>query len=286
MSNSQLNFNLLTGREIGDIQDKANQNLGQYRKTNQILREDIFNILEKNSKVLYYPYNDDEVCAFIVRRKGKFFTVINTQIPLEKQIFAAAHELYHLWYSKVDKWDLLHNMIVENQIESNESISKEEAKANRFAAEFLVPKTLLINEIDARRLKKDKLEVKDIIGLMDVFLMPYKTIVRRLFEIDLISEEQCNQFLTIPDRKENEGIMLWQKRLELCTRNNEKTMRKKLSTLVNMSLEAYKQEAITFEKLTYLLTLASQKPEQYSIFDKNETLPSEEEVLRLLEEDE
>ena len=283
MSNSQLN--ILSETDIKDVQDKANQALGQFRKTSQIMREDVFNVLEANSKVLYYPYNDDEVCAFIVRRRGIFFTVINTQIPLEKQVFAAAHELYHLWYSKVEKWELLRSMIVDNQIENTGRLHREEAKANRFAAEFLVPKSLLVNELDARKLKKDKVKIKDIVGLMDVFLMPYKTIVRRLMEIEVISEGQCSCFLAIPDRNENDGVLLWQKRLELCARNNERTMRKKLGNLVDVSLDAYDKQAITYEKLEYLLSLAQQKPEQYNVFSKDDLLPTEAEVRNMLEED-
>lgn len=283
MSNSQLN--ILSETDIKDVQDKANQALGQFRKTSQIMREDVFNVLEANSKVLYYPYNDDEVCAFIVRRRGRFFTFINTQIPLEKQVFAAAHELYHLWYSKVEKWELLRSMIVDNQIENTGRLHREEAKANRFAAEFLVPKSLLINELDARKLKKDKVKIKDIVGLMDVFLMPYKTIVRRLMEIEVISEGQCSCFLAIPDRNENDGVLLWQKRLELCARNNERTMRKKLGNLVDVSLDAYDKQAITYEKLEYLLSLAQQKPEQYNVFSKDDLLPTEAEVRNMLEED-
>jgi Zn-dependent peptidase ImmA (M78 family) len=286
MSNSQIIHKLLNESEIKEIQDKANQALGRLKKTSQIMREDVFNILETNSKVLYYPYNDDEICAFIVRRRGKFFTFINTQIPLEKQIFAAAHELYHLWYSKVKKWELLHSVIIDNQIENTGRLNKEEAKANRFAAEFLVPKNLLVNELDARELKRETVEMKDIIGLMDVFLMPYKTIIRRLHEIEFISKKQCDQFLVISDRDENDGVMLWQKRLELCARNNQRTMRKKLGNLVDRSLEAYEQEAITFDKLAYLLSLAQQKPEQYNINARTPILPSEEEVLKMLEEEE
>lgn len=93
--------------------------------------------LHKNFRQLYYPYNDDEICAFIVRRRGKFFTFINTQIPLEKQIFAAAHELYHLWYSKIEKWELLRSIIVDNQIENTGRLNKEEAKAIGSRRSFL-----------------------------------------------------------------------------------------------------------------------------------------------------
>lgn len=74
-------------------------------------------------------------------------------------------------------------------------------------------------------------------------------------------------------------------RLKLCARNNERTMRKKVGNLVDVSLEAYEKQAITFDKLAYLLSLAQQKPEQYSIYPKTEILPSEAEVRKMLEED-
>lgn len=285
MTNSPVNLNLLTQEEIRGIQDKANRALGEYLKTNQIIRDDVFNILELNTKTLYYPCNDDEICAFIVKRMGKYFTFINTEIPLEKQVFAAAHELYHLWYSNIDKWELLNSVILDNQIENNGELSREEAKANRFAAELLVPKSILTNELEIRKIRRDQVELKDIIGLMDVFLMPYKTIVRRLYEIEFIDGQQCKEFLLIPDRDENEGVMLWQKRLEICNRNNERTKRKKLGNLVDLSIKGYEQNLITFDKLAYLLGLTEQSPQHYDIKEKIESLPSEDEVLKMLEED-
>jgi Zn-dependent peptidase ImmA (M78 family) len=232
MSSSPITLYPLSEDECKNIETEANKKLGEYKKTNQIIREDIFNILEKNSKTLYYPINDNEVCGFIVKRGVKYFVNINTGIPLEKQLFAAAHELYHLWFTN-ESWEVLNSLILDDQ--SNREVTKEEHKANRFAAEFLVPKQVILTEIDIRGLKRNSIELKDIIELMDVFLMPYKTIVRRLLEVEYINEEQCQEFLIIPDRNNNEGVLLWQKRLGLCHRNNEITKKTKFGNYMRVS---------------------------------------------------
>ena len=282
MSNSSINLNLLTEEECKDIEKEANKRLGEYKKTSQIIREEVFNILEKNSTVLFYPIKDNEISAFIVIHGVKHFVMLNTEIPLEKQLFAAAHELYHLWYTK-ESWEVLKSLILDGQL--NGGVSKEEHKANRFAAEFLVPKQVILSELDTRGLKRNIIELKDIIELMDIFLMPYKTIVRRLHEVEYINEKQCKEFLLIPDRNDNDGVLLWQKRLGLCQRNNEKTQKKKFGNLIDTSLALYENKQITYEKLKYLLELVGQTPAEYNISEPVITLPSEEEILKFMEEE-
>lgn len=151
-----------------------------------------------NCRTLYYPIEDDDICGFVYKFKDKKFVYLNSFIPLEKQIFAAAHELYHIWYSDIDKGELL-------------------------------------------------------------------------------NEE---------DRKEDTGVMLLQKRLSLCKRNNERTMEIKLDKIIDMSLELYEKKQITYEKLQYLLSLANMKPSDFNVYEENIELPSEEEILKILEEEE
>ncbi|HEX3046957.1 MAG TPA: ImmA/IrrE family metallo-endopeptidase [Bacillota bacterium] len=282
MSNSPINLSILSEEDIKNIETEAYKRLGEYRKTNQIIREEIFTILEKNCTVIYYPIADNEICAFIVKHGVKYFTIINTAIPLEKQIFAAAHELYHLWYTK-DSWEILRNVILDGQL--NDQIAIDEVKANRFAAELLVPTQLILSELGLRNIKRNVVELKDVVELMDVFLMPYKTIVRRLLEVEYINEEKCRQLLVISDRNENEGVILWQKRLGLCQRNNEKTNRKKFGNLIDISLKLFEKKQITYDKLAHLLKLAEQLPEDYNIHDQEIDLPSEEEILKFMEEE-
>jgi hypothetical protein len=52
MNNSPINP-ILSEAEIKTIETEAHKRLGEYRKTNQIIREEIFTILEKNCTVLY-----------------------------------------------------------------------------------------------------------------------------------------------------------------------------------------------------------------------------------------
>ena len=282
MSSSSINLNLLSEVECKGIETEANKRLGEYKKANQIIREEVFYILEKNSTVLFYPIKDNEISAFIVKHGVKHFVMINTELPLEKQLFAAAHELYHLWYTK-ESWEVLKSLILDGQI--NGGVSKEEYKANRFAAELLVPKQLILSELDIRGLKRNVIELKDIIDLMDVFLMPYKTIVRRLHEVEYLNEEQCKEFLLIPDRIESDGVLLWQKRLGLCQRNNEITQKKKFGNLIDTALALYENKQITYEKLKYLLKLVEQTPQEYNIQEPVIDLPSEEEILKFMEEE-
>lgn len=69
-----------------------------------IIQDDIFSILvnyaRQNQKVLdifRFPTKDDDFCALTCVQKGRIFVYINSWIPLSNQIFAAAHELYHIW---------------------------------------------------------------------------------------------------------------------------------------------------------------------------------------------
>ena len=68
------------------------------------IQDDIFNVLENYVihhdmpfELLRYPIADVELCACTFIRQGRMFVMVNSAIPLSKQIFAAAHELYHIY---------------------------------------------------------------------------------------------------------------------------------------------------------------------------------------------
>ncbi|MBB6625352.1 hypothetical protein H7E67_18215 [Clostridium gasigenes] len=71
---------------------------------------------------------------------------------------------------------------------------------HRFVAAFLVPEEVLRNELNIRNIETNSIEMSEVVELMDVFLVPYKTLVRRLYEIQYIRIEQCNKFLAEEDR--------------------------------------------------------------------------------------
>ena len=234
-------------------------------------------------QTLYYPTKDDDICGAVYKSKKYKISYINTYIPLEKQVFAAAHELYHILYSEVDNNELISSNILDERLPTNK-INKEDLKANRFAAEILVPKEVLINEIDIRDIKENSIDIREIIELMDIFLVPYKTIIRRLYEIEYITKEKYINLLNQEDRNEESGIMLWQKRLGLCKRNNQRTNEIKLDKLIDNALKLYDKKQITYEKLEFLLKLANLKPSEFNIYEDKFESPSEEEILKIMEE--
>lgn len=280
---NSLDLNQLSKSEVKDVINKANELAGRYKKTNRIIKEEIFKIIEMNSKTLYYPTKDDDICGAVYKSKKYKISYINTYIPLEKQVFAAAHELYHILYSEVDNNELISSNILDERLPTNK-INKEDLKANRFAAEILVPKEVLINEIDIRDIKENSIDIREIIELMDIFLVPYKTIIRRLYEIEYITKEKYINLLNQEDRNEESGIMLWQKRLGLCKRNNQRTNEIKLDKLIDNALKLYDKKQITYEKLEFLLKLANLKPSEFNIYEDKFESPSEEEILKIMEE--
>ena len=99
---------------------------------NPILREDIFALLGRECIVIYYPLPDEENDGFHIQMpvedKKQHFVYINTEKPMPKQVYAAAHELGHIW---TDNGSAIGY--------SASSQEQEDALMNRFAAELLMP---------------------------------------------------------------------------------------------------------------------------------------------------
>lgn len=169
---------------------------------NDVIRDDVFKILEKHCYVVYYPLEKEDINGFHVMRtvngEKKHFVYINTWNTTERQIFAAAHELGHIWdvYGKVKSKFLG----IDEFAEGLGYDSAEEFVVNKFAAQLLMPEDLFKNEIEIR-LKKLNYNGQSIslinllrltIGLMDTFFVGYKATTKRFFEIGRISEDVYN----------------------------------------------------------------------------------------------
>lgn len=274
---------VLTDEEIEDIKTKVNGKLGQLKRSNTIIREDIFKILERNSKTIYKPISDDDICGFLYNYKEKKFTYINTYIPLEKQVFTAAHELYHVWFSNIQDGQPLYSEILDENVCSYE-IKKEDFLANRFAAEFLVQEDVFRNEVNQLLKGKLIIKIREIVELMDIFLVPYKTIIKRLYELKFINEKEYENYISSEKMDPTNNVSVWEERLKLCSRNNERTKIVKLNDLVDISVELYEKKLITYEKFEYLLNLSGMKPKDLNINEEIFTPPNEEELLKFMKE--
>lgn len=169
------------------------------------IANDIFTILENmNILLLEYPIKSDDVkpafsAALMCSTKGDkelVFIGLNTADFFDKQIFAIAHELYHFYTKTGSHLSRL----------SEEEDSYVEAEANRFAAEFLLPestlKSIVLDEFKTSSLRKiqTKMLLRFIVRLQCVWWLPYRSLVKRLREIDAFSDEQYKRLYSIDER--------------------------------------------------------------------------------------
>jgi len=241
------------GEKFLETEDKAISYIHRYVGDGVIIQDDIFSIIKnyyesvkkkdyEDISILLFPIEDSEICGFICNYKGKLFIFVNTFLPLEKQIFTAAHELYHLVYNKKLLEKSYTHLIKQDDLEENRN---EEQIANLFAALLLVPKTTLIEQLEILKVDNKNLQLFDIIRLMDVFAVPYKTIVLRLYEIGFIKDRDADKLLQIPDRDDNTGVLYEINKHEIGLRWQERTRTVKYGNLKAMIIDNDAEELIS-----------------------------------------
>lgn len=263
----------LSKKDIQNIQFLAREKLNVYCKLNDIVGTGIFSILEKENKVLYYPLEDQQVWGFSETIQGKSFVCINTSISYNKQVFAAAHELYHIWFGSSGE------IMISEDMQEPDSNEEAELFANRFAAEFLINEELLRQEMRVFDIDKENLNVKDIVRLANLFVVPYRTMVRRLYEIGVCSKKEFEKFKCYTDTQAE----VWCNRLGLSVAVRKDRIG--LSNLVDKAIELHEKHLITYEKLEYLLEFAELTPEKLGITKESSYQPPMEDELDAIMEE-
>ena len=266
----------LSDFEIEEVKKQAREKLGICRKTNDIIGTQVFSILGLYARVIYYPLGDDAPWGF-TRISGsqndagldKPFIAINTSIPVPCQVFAAAHELYHIWYEKNP--DILpEDLLDEEGKETNEK------KANRFAAGFLIDEMILRQEIETYRIKH--FDIKAVLQLADIFTVPYQALVKRLSETGYIKIDEKERLLAESD----DSIAQYRRKFAIPA--GEADNRIAVDNLAELSVNAHEAGLITFEKLEYLLDICGLNPEDLGIQRVGQSaFPSEEELDSIME---
>lgn len=263
--------------EVNEIKNLAKEKLGLCRKSGDIIGTQIFSILGLYARVIYYPLGKDAPWGF-TRISGskndasleRPFVAINSSIPVDCQVFAAAHELYHIWYEQSP--DMLPSDLLNEQDKKTS-----EKKANRFAAEFLVDEVLLRQEIDLYKIRKFTL--KSVLQLAELFTVPYRTMVKRLGEIGAIESSEVNRFLL----ESEDSVEKHKKRYAISSQKADN--RVAMDNLVELAVTAYESGYITYEKLEYLLEISNLKSEDLGIEKKGAyEFPSDDELDSIMEE--
>jgi len=229
------------------------------------IKDEIFGLLEKVGTLIFYPFEEENLWGIYICKNEKHYFIINSLIPLEKQVFAGAHELAHsLDMAKVRIEVITADLMTEyvNNREYGEKIRKADIVANRFAAELLVGKKQLRERFD--ELPESYSNTVKAVLLSDIFLVPYKTIVKRFSETEIIKDEKIiNELLNATE----ETIKSIAERYECCRRNFEISKEKRLGGYQNKALMMYENELSTFKELKVKLHLIQKKPEDFGIFD-------------------
>ena len=162
---------------------------------NEVIRDDVFSVLEKECNVLYYSIDDTiEGCHILKPVNGEMeqFVFINTAKVVQEQVWTAAHELGHVW--QVDR---IMKAIYDSCLEDNE------AMVGRFAAEFLMPDTIFTEEVRNKLIEyhfegdsiSGHMMVELVTYLMNFFCTPYKSVIRRFVETGFVDEQYEEEYL-------------------------------------------------------------------------------------------
>lgn len=216
-----LNSSLFTKDKAAfeQLKEETSSFNAKYNGSN-IVQDDVFHILEnftrKNDytfELLRYPIEDQELCACTFLRKGRVFVLINAALPLSKQIFAAAHELYHIYrFFSGENQDLAsRGSILTSGIIDDEAVAREDLEANAFAGLFLAPSNALHEQIWIYGIDTKNITTYQLLILMDIFAIPYKAMVLRLYEDGYLSKKHACELLQVPPEKIAEEIQITRK---------------------------------------------------------------------------
>lgn len=233
----------------------------------EVIRDDIFRILEDICTVLYYPVKDNIHAFSRLPDKfpnGKIVVFVNTNLTYEKQIFTAAYELAHVLIIK-DRPEKFINKKTKGTLTKHDEESLHYA-ANVFASELLVDTDVLKKRLDLMGINKiDTLTHDHIVKLMDFFIFPYKSMLKRLYMIDFLSKEKFEELMLINPYTSNNPIFQLQNRLGLCSKNNIVTKLKKFSNFIDITIKAYEKKIISYDKLEHIFRLFDLKPSNFNI---------------------
>lgn len=184
----------------------------EYILNNAIIKDDIFKILEKHCVVFYYPLEDEtKNRGFHIKRflNGTLtdFVYINTANTMAEQIFAAAHELGHVWKVADKVWQRL-------GVETELTEEIEENIVGRFAAELLMPekefRMTFGAHIKGLGFDPTHIRLEQIIRVMVMqmsdYMVPYEAVRRRMLETSIISQE-IGEDLSIDNNPELDTIV-------------------------------------------------------------------------------
>ena len=232
---------------------------------------DIKMILEKKGILLCeYPFSESEdthtygnIVMFKTDEEPITFIGLNTASFYDEQIFALAHEIYH--------FSTRTGMAFSPEREEDKETEK---KADRFAAEFLLPadalKEMTVEAFGSTNLYEipDARLLRFVARLQCDWWLPYQSIINRLCEEGHVSEIQFDNLYNLDCRSEN-GMyrrILRSTDNEISELLNTKTRTIGVSSrIIDTIINNYEDGFIEYDELFRILNLLGKKTDDYGI---------------------
>lgn len=192
-------------KRFRQMEDLSRKFAGAY-SGNTIIRDNIFSVIENYARkkespleMLRYPFRDDELWAFTFVKKGIVFVCVNSDLALCKQNFAVAHELYHFicYAENEEQHAIREGSWLDFGTVNDAGKTQEDLEANAFAGLLMMPENLLSEQLSIYGISRKKIRVDDVLCLMDVFALPYKAVILRLYECGYISLKHAGLLLEV-----------------------------------------------------------------------------------------
>lgn len=261
----------LTGiqaEEVKTLADETRKSMGIYGDVP--IASDIFRLLEKKGIILcQYPFQSSEdshtdatITWFETKEGPITFIGLNTSRCYDEQIFALAHELYHF----ITKTGRAYCIQTELQDRLTES------KADRFAAELLLPRDALKSAVSRGFEKCNPNEsghlrlLRFLARLQCEWCLPYHALVNRLYEESYINKPTYDRLYEVCDRKENSDYCRILKSMdqEKFRLLNEKTYRKGISgDVLEIIIQNYENGITPTDEFIHILELFGNTPEDF-----------------------
>ena len=146
---------------------------------------DLFRLLDrKGLRVIRYPFEFREASALLARYMDEHFIVVDSARSLGHQVFSVAHEYGHF----LEHQD--HLAFVCNPSSPDAVAAPVERWANRFAAEFLMPRAAVERWLVEQGLDARGLSVYDAVRLQQALGVSFEAMLNRLGELGLITQDQ------------------------------------------------------------------------------------------------
>lgn len=264
---------MLNKEAIDRIENKALQQ----RKMNDLGTESpignkVFDIVENqyDSLLLLYPLKSKNIAGF-TRKQGSITQVfVNSSFDRAFQNFACAHELYHLidlQERQIDKFIVCNDRDISETM-NQDNIDIDELKANYFAASFLLPKDVIderFKKIKGINCSREDF-ILEIIKLQSQYEVPFKTILKRLKELDIINNDNYEK-LKIYEDKILDYCKMMDKSILNSIEELESSSYRKYHTLnvSKMAADVYKNNIISFAKLESIIKDYDKTIEDFNI---------------------